>query len=104
MDAVAFGAAAVAAGIALAGANTICISYTMAARYVAVSVHMIIHFSIGNHVLDPASCMSCTNTSEFFCSITSKMSIVYGIVMQPQPYPSDCCGALHAITLSMEAL
>ena len=100
MDAVAFGAAAVAAGIALAGANTICISYKMAARY----VRMIIHFSFGNHVLDPASCMSCTNTSEFFCSITSKMSIVYGIVMQPQPYPSDCCGALHAITLSMEAL
>ena len=54
MDAVAVGAAAVAAGIALAGVNTICISNTMAAKYVTVSAHMISHFSIGNHVLDLA--------------------------------------------------
>ena len=103
MDAVAVGAAAVAAAIALAGANTICILYAMAARYVTVSAHMIIHFSIGNHVLDLASRMSCTNTSKFFCSITAEMSIVYGTVKQPQAYPSDCCGTLHVIILRMEA-
>ena len=104
MDAVAVGAAAVAAGVALAGVNTICVSYTMAARYVTASAHIIVHLSIGNHVLDLASHMSCTNTSKFFCSIRFQTSIVNGTVKQPQPYPSDCCGALHEITLGVEDL